>query len=209
MEWVAESNGDMLLPLQSKRKYQHRKKEFVGWGSRELIGFLESIGRDTSHLISQDGAVDIITEYINDHKLTAPNRRKQVNCDARLISLFGRKKMVKWGRIKIYNLLSAHYAKEGKTLDDDFPCSSEDEEMPAKCSQTNLGIKLPKNRVLKVSTSPYAAIVPDNLKLVYLKRLVEDLLKHHDTFEQKVLGSFVRVKSDPNDYLQKNPYQLL
>ncbi|KAK4772280.1 hypothetical protein SAY86_014055 [Trapa natans] len=210
MEWVAERNRDMSPPLQAKRKYQHRKKEFVGWGSRELIDFLESVGRDTSHLISQDDAADIITEYIHDHKLTAPDRRKQVNCDARLISLFGKKKLVKFNRIKIYTLLSAHYAREEKTSDDDFLSSSEDEEMAAKRSRITIRRKPPNNRVLKVSTSPYAAIVPDNLKLVYLKRsLVEDLLKYLDTFEQKVMGSFVRVKSDPNDYLQKNPYQLL
>lgn len=210
MEWVADCNGDTFPPSQAKRKYQHRKKEFIGWGSRELIGFLESIGKDTSHQISQDDAADIITEYINEHKLTDPDKKKRVNCDARLISVFGRKKLLRFSRIKIYNLLSAHYAKEEKAPDDDFLLTSGDEDMPTKRGRLNPGRKPLKNRVLKASTSPYAAIVPDNLKLVYLKRsLVEDLLKDLDNFEQKVIGSFVRVKSDPNDYLQKNPYQLL
>jgi hypothetical protein len=34
-------------------------------------------------------------------------------------------------------------------------------------------------------------------------------LKQPETFDGKVLGSFVRTKSDPNDYLQKNSHLLL
>lgn len=210
MEWVAECNGELYPPVQAKRKYQPRKKEFVGWGSRELICFLESIGKDTSNQISRDDAADIITEYINEHKLTDPDKKKRVYCDERLLSLFGRKKLIRFSRIKIYNMLSAHYAKEEKASDDDFLSSSEDEDMPAKRGRSIPERKPQKNSVLKTSTSPFAAVVPDNLKLIYLKRsLVQDLLKDFDTFEQKIIGSFVKVKSDPNDYLQKNPYQLL
>jgi len=34
-------------------------------------------------------------------------------------------------------------------------------------------------------------------------------LKQPDIFAGKVLGSYVRTKSDPNDYLQKNSHLLL
>nr|XP_012569745.1 kinesin-like protein KIN-5C [Cicer arietinum] len=54
------------------------------------------------------------------------------------------------------------------------------------------------------------AIISSNLKLVDLKRsLIEELLKKPEAFDGKVLGSFVRTKSDPNDYLQKNSHLLL
>lgn len=46
------------------------------------------------------------------------------------------------------------------------------------------------------------------MKLIYLKKcLVEKLLEQRESFEGKVVGSFVKVKSDPFD--AKLPYQLL
>ncbi|WZZ68714.1 hypothetical protein YC2023_080084 [Brassica napus] len=47
----------------------------------------------------------------------------------------------------------------------------------------------------------FAAINADNIKLVYLRKsLVLELLKRHkESFGEKVVGSFVKVKNDPRD----------
>ncbi|XP_048135022.1 uncharacterized protein At5g08430 isoform X2 [Rhodamnia argentea] len=204
--WLEECDGPINAPLPQKRKYQHRKKEFVGWGSRQLIEFLKSIGKDISQQIPQHDVASVITSYINENKLLHPQKKKRVVCDERLRSLFGRKTI---SRLKISDLLEAHYAENLEQSDEDFIWSSGDEDLTAKPLLPQR--KTPKKRkVVETSESCFAALVPDNIKLIYLKRsLIQLLCKDSASFEGKVVGSFVRVKSDPNDYLQKNPYQLL
>lgn len=206
LTWVEECDGPINAPVPQKRKYQHRKKEFVGWGSRQLIEFLKSIGKDTSQQNPQNDVADLITSYINENKLVHPQKKKRVVCDERLRSLFGRKTI---SRLQIYNLLEAHYAENLEQSDEDFLVSSEDENLTAKPSLPQR--KTPKKKkVVENSESCFAALVPDNIKLIYLKRsLIQLLCKDCASFEGKVVGSFVRVKSDPNDYLQKNSHQLL
>lgn len=56
----------------------------------------------------------------------------------------------------------------------------------------------------------FASIVPDNIKLVYLKRsLIQELLKEPESFDSKVKGSFVRVKSVSTDNQGINSFQLM
>ncbi|XP_062005582.1 zinc finger CCCH domain-containing protein 19-like [Rosa rugosa] len=57
----------------------------------------------------------------------------------------------------------------------------------------------------------FASIVASNMKLVYLRRsLVEELIsKQPDSWERKLVGSYVRVENEPEDYFQiKSSYQL-
>ncbi|XP_031127985.1 uncharacterized protein At5g08430 isoform X2 [Ipomoea triloba] len=66
-----------------------------------------------------------------------------------------------------------------------------------------------KKKVQEAPKSCFAALTSQNIKLIYLKRtLLQSLLKSDESFEDKVVGSFVRIKSDPNDFLQKNSHQL-
>lgn len=60
------------------------------------------------------------------------------------------------------------------------------------------------------SETRFAAIIPENIRLVYLtKSLVMELLKQPELFGSKVEGSFVRVKSDLFGDCKSNSYQLL
>ncbi|XP_050375895.1 zinc finger CCCH domain-containing protein 19-like [Argentina anserina] len=62
-----------------------------------------------------------------------------------------------------------------------------------------------------VFESCFASVVASNMKLVYLRRsLVEDLISNQpEKWERKVVGSFVRVENDPEDYfLGESSHQL-
>ncbi|KAI4383543.1 hypothetical protein MLD38_009369 [Melastoma candidum] len=196
-------------PVRVKRKRRAHRKEFVGWGSRELIEFLESVGRETDRVIPQHDVVRIITSYVNDNGLINPAKKKRIICDYRLLSLFGKKSI---GKNKIYDLLGAHYAENNKDSgsdeDDNLLWGSDDYDAPEKqVSRVSEGMPKPKRRVVERPESCFANIVPENLKLVYLRRsLIGDLMKNLDGFEEKLVGCFVRTKSDPNDFLQKNPF---
>lgn len=216
-------NGKEAFKPAQKRKNHSRelktikgkaksKKEFIDWGSKSLIEFLDYIGRDTSKMLSQHDVTDIILEYCREKKLFEPKKKNKVLCDERLKCLL-RRKSVK--RNSIFNLLTSHFAENCEEMEDYFTSSSEERDQ-------NNSVKSGKQSKLSSSTASheelgpeeyencFAAIVPSNIKLVYLKRsLIEELLSEPDTFDGKVIGSFVRVKADPNDYLQKNSHLLL
>ncbi|XP_062002552.1 uncharacterized protein LOC133720315 [Rosa rugosa] len=55
--------------------------------------------------------------------------------------------------------------------------------------------------------SCFASIIPENMRLVYIKKsLLEKLLKEPDHSESKLLGSFVTVKNNPRDSILRNDY---
>lgn len=214
--WMEEyTDGPPLFapPSTSKRKARTpRKLEFTGWGSTLLIEFLQSIGTGTTNQISQYDVTAIINKYVKDRNLLHPTKKKRVLCDEWLLPLFGRKTI---NRIRIYDLLEPHFAENKVGSDDDFFDTTDDDEdnnayQRHKCLASDRKCHS-KKRVYEAPKSCFAAIVPDNIKLVYLKRLlVQDLAKNNpETFQSKIVGSFVRIKSDPNDYLQKNSHMLV
>ncbi|XP_010452833.1 PREDICTED: uncharacterized protein At5g08430 [Camelina sativa] len=204
--WVEEGNNNVSAVSSRKRKARPKRFEFVGWGSRQLIEFLQSLGKDTTDMISRYDVTDTIAKYIAKEGLLDLSNKKKVKCDRRLLSLFGTRTIF---RMRVYDLLEKHYAENQDDSDFDFLY---DDETPQIICHSDKVAKMGTKVVVKKprARGTFAAIVSDNIKLLYLRKsLVQELLKSPDTFEGKMLGSFVRVKSDPNDYLQKNPYQLV
>lgn len=189
-------------------KVRSKRKEFVGWGSKSLVAFLAFAGRDTAKQLSQYEVTSIIIDYCTENKLFDPEKKKRILCDEKLHSLFGRKCLLK---NSVSKLLHAHFAENfGHSTDDGSGSSSDDTNDKCKRQRT-LGSANQKTKSnVDVQKCCFASVSAENIKLVYLKKsLVEELLKQPENFDDKVVGSFVRVKCNPNDYLQRNSHQLL
>nr|GMC86497.1 uncharacterized protein At5g08430 [Ipomoea batatas] len=206
--WVEETKDQFSFPLKRKRSFKSKKLVFVGWGSKPLIEFLQSIGRETSREYSRHEVNAIILDYVNSNNLLNPQKKKRILCDERLKTLFGKKSIP---RIKIYDLLEVHFIENRDDSDEENSLAQEDAEeedgyLVSKERKTSI---LQKRKVQEAPKSCFAALTSQNIKLIYLKRtLLQSLLKSDERFEDKVVGSFVRIKSDPNDFLQKNSHQL-
>lgn len=214
----------------AKKRKGPKKIEFVGWASKSLIGFLASIGVDTNKKLTQDDVASLINKYVHENKLLHPEKKKLVLCDVRLRNVLGRRSVSVY---KINDLLEAHFPENLEQSEDEGYSSGYEEKkasVPEKKQAwwRNVGSfqhkgslleKYKKDDILdepnKVEVVPdeyiyssFATIIPKNMKLIYLKKcLVEKLLEQRESFEGKVVGSFVKVKSDPFD--AKLPYQLL
>ncbi|XP_050378080.1 uncharacterized protein At5g08430 [Argentina anserina] len=187
--------------------------EFTGWGSKPLIEFLRSIGKDTTKKLSQFDVESIISRYIEDNGLL--KQKKMVHCDNNLFSIFREKSI---NATKLYQLLEEHFADDITVIED----SGSEAEDEISLEDKNKGTKSKKRRVMSsdvlttdenrgpsMHKSGFASIIAENMKFVYIRRsLLEDLLKEPDHSESKILGTFVRVKNDPRDYLKRNSHQL-
>ncbi|CAI9101518.1 OLC1v1038858C2 [Oldenlandia corymbosa var. corymbosa] len=204
------------LQVKKPKKAKSKEMQFSGWGSTRLIQFLASVGEDTSKEIPQRKVDTLINLYVNKNKLFDPNDKKKIRCDEKLLALFGREVLK---RNKIYELLECHFANDLVVPEQDEDL--EEENTFDGTEDGSVSIKMRRSlkkdkdpmKVKQVSNVPescFAAICAENIKHVYLRRsLLQELSKEPELFEQKVKGSFIRLKTDPNDRFQRNSHQLL
>ncbi|XP_047340048.1 uncharacterized protein At5g08430-like [Impatiens glandulifera] len=201
----------------SKNKTAKPKRKFIDWGSEALIEFLTSIGKQTIDKLSQYEVSSIVSRYISDNNLCSMEKKKKVLCDARLQSLFQKKTL---NKNKIYDLLELHFAENIEVLDDEFWSflSDEDDDGVTASTKKKRTLSTIKEAVETEEVqeegpkSCFASIVEENIKLVFLmKSLVKKMLDNNESeaFDAKVIGCFVKIRSDPMDYSQKNRFQLV
>ncbi|XP_055816372.1 zinc finger CCCH domain-containing protein 44-like [Solanum dulcamara] len=195
-----------------QRSVNSKKKVFVGWGSKALMDFLQFIGHDTSEKLSQYDVTSIVTKYIKEHNLIHPVKKRRILCDVRLQAVFGKKVV---NRHRIFSLLESHFIENEEQLqkdEHDHDLEDDDTEMLV-APKTEKKVEQKKISSIWYSTaaqSQFAALIPENIKLVYLKRsLLLQMIKQPESIETKIIGSFVRVKLDPRDYEQRNSHQLV
>ncbi|KAI7747417.1 hypothetical protein M8C21_003007 [Ambrosia artemisiifolia] len=203
-------------------KGKSNKEEFMGWGSTRVIEFLTYLGKDTSIALSQRELENIVKRYSTENNLIQKN--KIVECDEWLRSIFKRK-TIRMNRI--YDSLETHLAENQVSSDEDEDEDDDDlvyesEEIDHEDKEVVVNKRKKKNNdgkvvekkedltVTDVSHYHFAAIVPENIKLVYLRRsLVQKFAKEPESFKSKVIGSFVRVKEDTNGCFTRGSYQLM
>ncbi|CAA0824771.1 Unknown protein [Striga hermonthica] len=205
------SNGQKFA---KQRPIKSNKKEFIGWASRPLVEFLNSIGKSTTDKLSHHEVTCIVKEYAKENKLINPGRKKSIKCDTLLHNLF-RKKTI--GRHRIHDLLEGHFAENQEESDEDelgynSECSDGDTQNACKRQRKVDSEKKSreKKEEINVPQSRFASIGVENIKLVYVRRgVLKEMLKEPESFEEKVTGCFVRVKSDPYDYRSRLSHQLI
>ncbi|XP_049379600.1 uncharacterized protein At5g08430-like isoform X3 [Solanum stenotomum] len=195
-----------------QRSVNSKKKVFVGWGSKALIDFLQFTGQDTREKLSQYDVTSIVTKYIKEHNLIHPVKKRRILCDVRLQAVFGKKVV---NRHRIFSLLESHFLENEEQLQkDELDHDLEDDDTEILVApKTEKKVEQKKISSIWYSTaaqSQYAALIPENIKLVYMKRsLVQEMIKQPEAIETKIIGSFVRLKLDPRDYEQRNSHQLV
>ncbi|CAN0890424.1 Zinc finger CCCH domain-containing protein 19 [Linum grandiflorum] len=178
------------------------------WASKELLEFVMHMKNGDKSACSQFDVQALLLEYIKRNKLRDPRRKSQILCDARLQHLFGKPRV---GHFEMLKLLESHFLlKENSQMD--AARGSVDTEgnqgdgdgiSDAKAGKDKKRKSRKKGQGLQSNVDDYGAIDTHNITLIYLKRsLVEELLQDTDTFNDKVVGSFVRLRISANNQKQ-------
>ncbi|KAI5424002.1 hypothetical protein KIW84_030282 [Lathyrus oleraceus] len=211
-------NEDCTSMHKLKKRKRRSPLEFVGWASRPLTNFLESIGRYETEPMTQSGVKSLICEYIKEKNLYRSKNKRKFSTDNKLSPIFGKKVM---SIDKIYSRLEFHIAKKSdgssqkENHDQNRNCSTNNKNINDQtCMESRSSSLIEKPLQKKVDTlikpSCFASINVSNIALIYLKRsLVLELSKQRESFVNMVVGTFVRARSDSNDHKQMNSYQLM
>ncbi|XP_062199032.1 zinc finger CCCH domain-containing protein 19-like isoform X2 [Phragmites australis] len=194
-------------------QHQSKESESVGtstssaeeasWASKELLNFLAHMRNGDKSVLTQFDVQALLLEYIKSHNLRDPRRKSQIVCDTLLQSLFAKERV---GHFEMLKLLESHFLmSEVSPIDADDnhggvvdPDSSQDADGNSEASVAMSSEKRRKSRNQRgrqPNLDDYAAIDNHNIGLMYLRRnLMEELIGDVDTFDDKVIGSFVRIR---------------
>ncbi|GLT86153.1 hypothetical protein SLE2022_043120 [Rubroshorea leprosula] len=175
------------------------------WASKELLDVVMHMRNGDKSVLSRIELNQLILDYIKKHELRDRRNKSYVICDLRLKDLFGKPRV---GHIEMLNLLDRHifFTKEDSHMDDlqGTVVDGESNQLDADWNSDAM-IKASKDKKRKTrkkgnrgpqsNLDDYAAIDMHNINLIYLRRnLAEDLLEDTETFYEKVVGAFVRIR---------------
>ncbi|KAM0894152.1 hypothetical protein ACQ4PT_024653 [Festuca glaucescens] len=179
--------------------------EEASWASKELLEFVAHMRNGDKSVLSQFEVQRLILAYIKREDLRDPRGKSQIVCDPLLQSLFGKERV---GHFEMLKLIESHFfmtevapvdidGNHGGVVD---PDPSQDADGNSEASFVMSSEKKRKSRkydqrALQTNLDDFAAIDNHNIGLMYLRRnLMEELMGDVDTFSEKVLGTFVRIR---------------
>ncbi|CAA3013240.1 zinc finger CCCH domain-containing 19 isoform X1 [Olea europaea subsp. europaea] len=189
------------------------------WASEELLEFVSHMKNGDTSVLSQFAVQALLLEYIKRNKLRDPHRKSQIRCDTRFENLFGKSRV---GHFEMLKLLETHFLLKKDSPMDDVQGSvvdteSDQLEVDGNADTLTKGVKDRKRKIRKKgynhapqsNVAEYAAINMHNIRLIYLRRkLMEDLLEDVETFHDKVVGMFVRIRIS-GSFQKQDMYRLV
>lgn len=182
------------------------------WATDELLELVALMRNGDTSMMSQFDVQSLLLEYIKINNLRDPCRKSQIVCDSRLLNLFGKPRV---GHFEMLKLLESHFfihehspvvavtgvvdAAMSKVESDE----NHDNRLMTVHDKRRKTSKKADKRGGQPNPNEYAAIDVHNVNLIYLKRcLVENLIDETDKFNDKVVGSIVRIRLPISDQKQ-------
>lgn len=179
--------------------------EEASWASEVLLNFVAHMRNGDKSVMTQFDVQHLLLEYIKQKNLRDPRRKSQIICDSLLQSLFAKERV---GHFEMLKLLESHFPmSEVSPVDADDnhggvvdPDPSQDADGNSEASVVMSSEKRRKSRKYdqkgrQPNLDEYAAIDNHNIGLMYLRRnIMEELISDVDSFDEKVVGSFVRIR---------------
>ncbi|PKA46635.1 Zinc finger CCCH domain-containing protein 19 [Apostasia shenzhenica] len=190
------------------------------WASKELLELVAHMRSGDQSFISQFEVQAILLEYIKKYNLRDPRRKSQIVCDMRLRNLFGKERV---GHFEMLKLLELHFVKKEasqvvasdnqvESVKSDYKhidAFEEGETIARLGSEKQRKSHKRTEREQLSNLDDYAAVDVHNITQIFLRRsLVEELLDDIETFNDKVVGSFVRIRI-PNSGQRQDLYRLV
>ncbi|KAH9298266.1 hypothetical protein KI387_029948, partial [Taxus chinensis] len=222
--FTAGVRHDVLPEQEPRTKEKLGLREFNGWASKKLLEFIGYLKEDTEKAISIFEVQRLLLQYIKENKLQDPRKRSVITCDERLLCLFGKPFV---GRFEMLKLLESHFSsKQSCFMEGNSVCEIQEDPQCDSDNQTEFGATKEKvgrisdkkrksrkkmdDKASRPNPNDFAAINVHNIGLIYLRRtLIEDLLEDLTSFNIKVVGSFVRIRTSGVGNRQEVFYRLV
>lgn len=186
--------------------------ECTKWASKELLEFVAHMKNGDTPLLSQHDVETLLLDYVKKNNLYDPQQKSQVVCDSNLVNLFRKERVA---RSEMLKLLEPHFLVKdcaAANIIRSGPIVGVATKMEVNDNGTdqptvpNDKIHKARKRAEELLDNPNecAAINAHNINLIYLRRnQMENLIEDAENFEDKVVGSIVRIRVSSCDQKQE------